>query len=229
MRTYATDLTEANSCRQLLQHLTISNTPISILIANVGGGIRGPTPYWEFTEDEETYLRNLNGQACYSLVRGLLPDMIRRGRGVIVAVSSAMHKFGAYAVPYASEKAKMNALMTALDVELQGTGVTAQAMVLGPVTTPGVASLLSAHRASKRATSNSNTSSNLTDTSAEQAARQASSGIKADDVAAAMVRAVGTGGPVITPYFGHLVMETVFHDMWWPPELQREMRRFVSG
>jgi short-subunit dehydrogenase len=36
-------------------------------------------------------VQQLNGQACYSLVKGLLPAMIKENKGAIVAVSSIMH------------------------------------------------------------------------------------------------------------------------------------------
>lgn len=90
VRTIATDLTAPGSCQQLLQQL--SDTPITVLIANVGGGACGPMVYWEYTDEDEAYVQALNGQACYSLVKGLLPSMIERNKGAIVAVSSIMHK-----------------------------------------------------------------------------------------------------------------------------------------
>jgi short-subunit dehydrogenase len=88
--TIAADLTAPGSCQQLLQQL--SDTPISVLIANVGGGICGPCVYWDYSDADETYVQQLNGTACYSLVKGLLPGMIGRNRGAVVAVSSIMHQ-----------------------------------------------------------------------------------------------------------------------------------------
>jgi short-subunit dehydrogenase len=83
-------LTAPGSCQQLLQQL--SDTPVSVLIANVGGGICGPRLYWHYSDDDEAYVQQLNGNACYSLVKGLLPAMIERNKGAVVAVSSIMHQ-----------------------------------------------------------------------------------------------------------------------------------------
>jgi short-subunit dehydrogenase len=82
-------LTAPGSCQQLLQQL--SDTPISVLIANVGGGICGPRLYWHYSDADESYVQQLNGQACYSLAKGLLPAMIESNKGAVVAVSSIMH------------------------------------------------------------------------------------------------------------------------------------------
>jgi short-subunit dehydrogenase len=67
---------------------------------------------------------------------------VQRGKGAVVAISSSMHRLGAYKAPYGAEKAKMNALCNALHHELQGSGVTAQAMVLGAIITLGLASMM---------------------------------------------------------------------------------------
>ncbi|WIA18296.1 hypothetical protein OEZ85_009761 [Tetradesmus obliquus] len=229
VRTIAADLTAPGSCQQLLQSL--SDTPVSVLIANVGGGICGPCLYWHYSDADEAYVQALNGQACYSLVKGLLPGMVARNKGAVVAVSSIMHQWGSYAAPYGAEKAKMNALMAMIDSELAlagVTGVSVQAMVLGPVDTPGVAQLMN------NAATAAATAAHDADPAAAAAAaakrRQAfSNAISAEVVAASMVKCIGKGGPVVTPYWKHaLQQQLMLGECLWPPALQRAVKRAIS-
>ncbi|WIA21563.1 hypothetical protein OEZ85_000757 [Tetradesmus obliquus] len=111
VRTFAADLTQRQQLDALLQHITHTSTHISLLVANAGGAVPRMTNYWQFSDDEEERMQALNGAACYVLVKALLPDMVQRGKGAVVAISSSMHRLGAFAAPYAAEKAKVNALI----------------------------------------------------------------------------------------------------------------------
>ncbi|WIA41991.1 hypothetical protein OEZ86_009291 [Tetradesmus obliquus] len=110
VRTFAADLTQRQQLDALLQHITHTSTHISLLVANAGGAVPMMTNYWQFSDEEEERMQALNGAACYVLVKALLPDMVQRGKGAVVAISSSMHRLGAFAAPYAAEKAKVNAL-----------------------------------------------------------------------------------------------------------------------
>lgn len=136
----------------------------------------------------------------------------------------------------------MNALMTALDSELRlaGADVTAQAMVLGPVKTPGVTKLMQtavAAAAARRAATQpaavaaaSGSGSNEAGTQPKKApAVKERNQPSAEHVAAAMVRCIGKGGPVVTPYWGHVMLEQlVLGECLWPPALRRAVSRTVS-
>jgi len=153
------------------------------------------------------------------------------GRGAVVAISSTAHRFGTYLAAYGAEKAKLNSLMSSLSQELHGTGVTAQSMVIGPVLTRAVAELW----APAPAAAASSTDPNTLAASAEDAAMAALARCKptvltpaADTVGRAVVRAVGCGGPVVTPYWGHAVADYLLMDVLWPPSLQRAACRAIS-
>ena len=60
----------------MLQHLTDFSIPIAVFVANLGLNIGSPRLYIEYSATEEAYIQATNGQACYSLVRGLLPGML---------------------------------------------------------------------------------------------------------------------------------------------------------
>ncbi|KAF8061903.1 EGF1 [Scenedesmus sp. PABB004] len=215
--THAADLTAPGACDALLARLDAEGTRVAVLVANAGGGISGPRCYWDYAAGDEAYVAALNGGACYALVRGLLPGMLSARRGAVVAVSSLMHRWGAFAVPYGAEKAKINAMMAALDAELRlvgADGVTAQSLVLGAVDTPGVRALMA--RSSEASGGGGAGSGRLPGAPSAEA------------VAAAMVRAIGRGPPVITPYWRHAAQEWLLLDAWWPPALQRAVSRALS-
>lgn len=239
MCTFAADLTDTSSYSKLLTYLSDNNINVSVLIANAGGV---PNPklqsYWEFSESDESQIRVLNGQACYNLIKSLVPSMVTAGKGAVVCVSSIAHRMTAYIAPYGAEKAKVNALCKALDVELHGTGVTIQAMVLGMVITPGLTKVF---QPAATAATESSSSSNAD--VATPAAAAAASGTNAtanaavlkpnalrpssETAAAAMVRCIGRCGPVVTPYWGHAFSEWLVFD-WWPPELERAIVRSTN-
>jgi hypothetical protein len=103
-----------------------------------------------------------------------------------------------------------------------------QAMVLGPVATPGVAQLMqqaAAAAAAERGT-------DATAAAAAAAAKRRQSFTKApsaEAVAAAMIKCIGKGGPVVTPYWRHaLQQQLMLGECLWPPALQRAVMRAVS-
>lgn len=239
VRTFAADLTQRQQLDALLQHITHTSTHISLLVANAGGAVPRMTNYWQFSDDEEERMQALNGAACYVLVKALLPDMVQRGKGAVVAISSSMHRLGAFVAPYAAEKAKVNALCNALHHELHGSGVTAQAMVLGAVVTPGLLSMwapqkpaaaaasaaASAAEANSAAAAASPSSSTAVAAAPAAALKPSITMPSAETAAAAIVRSIGRGGPLVMPYWGHSCSEALLLDVWWPPELGR----FVAG
>jgi len=77
-------------------------------------------------------MHRLHVLATVRLTRAVLPGMIRRGGGAIVNVSSvAGFARSANNVSYCATKAWMNAFSEGLWLELQGTGVTVQALCPG--------------------------------------------------------------------------------------------------
>lgn len=214
----AADLTAPGAAEDVASAVdAIVGGALAVLVANVGGGLMGPLPYWQYSRQQEAATRLLNGPAAYELVRLLLPRMVDADRGAVVVVSSLLHKLGGFAAPYASEKAGLNALCAALDTELAlaGSRVTVQAMVLGPVDTPNIRRLMAAGQAQR--------GGGVAKTSGEGGARPS-----ADAVAAAMLAAVGRGGPLVTPHWRHALMEAMLLDAVWPPALQRAVKRSVQ-
>lgn len=202
VKTISADLAQPEGATHVAQGL--GDLPVTVLICNQGGGVPGMKKYWDYTDDEERYCRLLNGDATHGLVKKLLPRMIDRGKGAVVAISSLAPETPMYMAAYSSEKAGLNALMTGLHDELHGTGVTAQSMVLGGVVTPGL----------------------LTATGGK--AKPSLMMPHPDVVGEAIVRCIGKGGPVVTPYGPHAVVQGILGSIW-PPAMRRHTVRKLGN
>ena len=136
----AVDLTLPHASDKLLEQLKAQNRSVALLINNAGGGVDSAKLFHQFSEEEQFRIQALNGTIAYDLTKRLLPSMIENGQGAVVAISSQAVVMPCFMAPYAAEKAKLESLYTALNIELLNTGVTAQAFRLGAVLTPGVIS-----------------------------------------------------------------------------------------
>jgi dihydroxycyclohexadiene carboxylate dehydrogenase len=107
---------------------------IDVLINNVGGSIWF-RPYEEYGPEE------IQAEVCRSLFptlwccRAILPYMIKAGRGTIVNVSSNATR-GINRVPYAAAKGGVNAITTALAMELAPHGIRVVATAPGGTDAP---------------------------------------------------------------------------------------------
>jgi short-subunit dehydrogenase len=131
----AADVTDATAVRAAAQELRAKFGTIDVLVANAGVGT--------LTEDHarlgeqvaETLEINLIGAA--NSVAAVLPEMIERGEGQLVAISSlasyrGLPKSGAYC----ASKAALNALFESLRLDLKGTGVSVTIIKPGFIKTP---------------------------------------------------------------------------------------------
>ena len=114
---------------------------IDLVIANAGVGVRTPAasvPSWSWQAVEPVLQTNFLG--AIATVTALLPAMISRGRGHVVAISS-LASYGALpdAAGYVSPKAGLSRFMECLTLDLQGTGVVTSTVHVGFVATPMVA------------------------------------------------------------------------------------------
>jgi short-subunit dehydrogenase len=109
--------------------------PVDLLIANAGVG--APTTLEPFNvADIETQLRVNTLGVIYS-IEAVLPDMLKRGRGHLAAVSS----LGGYTgLPgesgYCASKAAVNIFMDGLRIQLRGRGIAVTTICPGFVKTP---------------------------------------------------------------------------------------------
>ncbi|MDH3626030.1 MAG: SDR family NAD(P)-dependent oxidoreductase [Acidobacteriota bacterium] len=119
---FAADLTETNDADALTHLLTGIGTP-DVIVANAGIGL--DARFAETTDEALERVFDLNVVAVYRTVRPHIDDMVRRGSGRILFVSSIVGKRG---IPnysaYSGSKFALTGIAEALRVELRKTGVT---------------------------------------------------------------------------------------------------------
>jgi uncharacterized protein len=111
------------------------------LLANCAG-FAGYMPFVELPPDRADTLIRLHIIALTRLTRAALPGMIARGRGAVINVSSALafsaSEAGSYLpnrAVYAGAKSYIATFTELLSIELEGSGVTVQALCPGMVRT----------------------------------------------------------------------------------------------
>jgi short-subunit dehydrogenase len=109
--------------------------PIDLLIANAGVGL--PTPLEPLNIEQVELMFKVNTLGVVYSIEAVLPDMLKRGRGHLAAVSSlAAYKGLPGESGYCASKAAVNAYMEGLRVHLRGRGVSVTTICPGFVKTP---------------------------------------------------------------------------------------------
>jgi short-subunit dehydrogenase len=129
------DVTGAGSVRAAADELRAQFGAIDVLIANAGVGVLTDDPARLGEQVAETIEINLLGAA--NSAAAVLPEMIARGEGHLVAISSlasyrGLPKSGAYC----ASKAAVNALFESLRLDLKNTGVAVTIIKPGFIKTP---------------------------------------------------------------------------------------------
>jgi short-subunit dehydrogenase len=109
--------------------------PVDLLVANAGVG--APTLLEPFNVAEIEKMFRVNTLGVVYAIEAVLPDMLRRGRGHLAAVSS----LGAYkGLPgesgYCASKAAVNTFLEGLRIQLRGRGIVVTTICPGFVRTP---------------------------------------------------------------------------------------------
>jgi NAD(P)-dependent dehydrogenase (short-subunit alcohol dehydrogenase family) len=129
------DVTDRPSLHRAAAAFTRRLGPIEILVANAGIGIEMPARQWKAEDFERQVRVNLVGVA--NSVEAVLPAMLERKRGHIVAISSVASYRGVPVLTgYCASKAGVNALMDGLRAELRGRGIVCTTICPGWIHTP---------------------------------------------------------------------------------------------
>lgn len=128
------DLTQPSAASELYRELRQRSIPVDILVNNAGFATGGP--FAESDPANATQLLQLNVMALTHLTRLFLPEMIQRGWGRLLQVSSIAAFFpGPLTACYNASKAYVLSFSLALSNELTGTGVTSTVLCPGPTRT----------------------------------------------------------------------------------------------
>jgi NAD(P)-dependent dehydrogenase (short-subunit alcohol dehydrogenase family) len=129
-----TDMADAESVNSLVQQCG----PVDIIVNNAGSFPSALTVDQNMSVFETMFDTNVRG--AYFLVAGLVPGMLRRGRGSIVNVTTmAAFKGIPGASGYSASKAALESLTRTWAAEFGAAGVRVNSVAPGPTRTLGVA------------------------------------------------------------------------------------------
>jgi len=129
------DVTNANAVRAAACALRRRFGHIDLLVANAGIG--ATTYAVDLCEKEVAELINVNVIGVVNSVTAVIPHMIERGKGHLVAISSlAAYRGLPKSAAYCASKAGVSALFESLRIDLMGTGVDVTIIHPGFIKTP---------------------------------------------------------------------------------------------
>ncbi len=130
------DLTAANNAEDVVRQVVERWGRIDAL-AHLVGGFAGGEPVARTGDEVWERMLSLNLRAANSIFRAVLPPMLERGRGRIVAVGSrAGAEPAARLGAYSASKAALHALVRCLAEEVKDTGITVNAVLPSVIDTP---------------------------------------------------------------------------------------------
>jgi short-subunit dehydrogenase len=129
------DVTNSGSVRAAACELRRKFGYIDVLVANAGVG--GTTYAVDLCEKEVAELIHINVIGVVNSVTAVVPHMIQRGSGHLVAISSlAAYRGLPKSAAYCASKAGVSALFESLRIDLMGTGVSVSTIHPGFIKTP---------------------------------------------------------------------------------------------
>ncbi|HVQ77731.1 MAG TPA: SDR family oxidoreductase [Candidatus Binatia bacterium] len=133
----AADIERREEAEDLVRWTTAEVGPVSILINNAGHSSRVRNLRW-ITQEEWEGVLAVNLTAVYVLTQAVLPGMLERGHGTIVAVASlaALRPGLLSGAPYGAAKAGVRNLMSYLHNTFRNQGIRATTVLPAEVDTP---------------------------------------------------------------------------------------------
>jgi NADP-dependent 3-hydroxy acid dehydrogenase YdfG len=134
------DVTDAQAVRAAVAETRRTLGPIDILVANAGINVDTFVP--DLCENKIADLMNVNVLGVVNSVAAVLPEMVRRGSGHLVANSSlAAYRGLPKSAAYCASKAAVSSFFEAIRIDLRGSGVDVTTIHPGFVKTPLIASI----------------------------------------------------------------------------------------
>jgi short-subunit dehydrogenase len=133
--TACADVSDRAQTEAAVEHLRSRLGPVDLLVANAGVGAPTLLDPVNVGDVEKMFRVNMLG-VVYSIA-AVLPEMLRRGRGHLAAVSSqAAYRALPGESAYCASKAAVNAYMEGLRIQLRGRGIAVTTICPGFVQTP---------------------------------------------------------------------------------------------
>jgi short-subunit dehydrogenase len=131
----AADVRDANAMKAAAERIRSELGPIDILIANAGIGTSS-----HISQLDPNHVANvigINVLGAANSVAAVVPQMVERGQGQLVAMSSlAAYRGLAKSAAYCASKAAMSAYFESVRIDLRGTGVDVTTIHPGFIKTP---------------------------------------------------------------------------------------------
>jgi 3-dehydrosphinganine reductase len=132
---FAVDVTDRKALRQAFSRARDRHGSCDVLITCAG--FAEPGYVQDLDDDIYTYTMNVDYFGTVWAVRAVLPEMVERGQGVIVGVSSVLGLLGIYGyTAYAPAKFAVRGFLDALRMEMKGAGVHVACVYPADVRTP---------------------------------------------------------------------------------------------
>ncbi|MBV9327527.1 MAG: SDR family oxidoreductase [Chloroflexi bacterium] len=132
------DVTRAQDCQRIVDEAVRRYGRIDILHNNVGIGGNGSVVDIDLEAWDQ--IMQVNVKSMMLMARHVIPVMAANGGGAITNVSSISSIRPRGLTPYTTSKGAVNALTIAMAVDHAAQGIRVNAILPGPVYTPGVAS-----------------------------------------------------------------------------------------
>ncbi|HEY3580398.1 MAG TPA: SDR family NAD(P)-dependent oxidoreductase [Pyrinomonadaceae bacterium] len=131
----AADVRDANAMKQAADRLRAELGPIDVLIANAGVGT---TDYVNRLDPQQVAdVININVIGAVNSVAAVLPEMVERKSGQLVAIASlAAYRGLAKSAAYSASKAALSSFFESLRIDLRPTGVKVSIIYPGFIKTP---------------------------------------------------------------------------------------------
>lgn len=134
------DVTDFDDCRRVVETVRDAFGPPDVLVNNAGVGMRTinenymnePASFWLADVGRWQRMMDVNFKGPFMMAKLVAEDMIARGRGRIVNVTTSLDTMirGNYS-PYGQSKAALEAATATWAADLEGTGVTVNVLVPG--------------------------------------------------------------------------------------------------
>ncbi|MCV7126173.1 SDR family oxidoreductase [Mycolicibacterium vanbaalenii] len=130
------DITSTADLESLVQRGSHELGPVDVAFANAGV-LGSPGDVWSYSEDEFTRILDINVTGTWRTVRAVLPAMIERRRGIIVATASAAGLIGPAGLPaYVASKHAVVGLVKSTAMNVAAHGIRVNALCPHMVDTP---------------------------------------------------------------------------------------------